>query len=242
MPFEIIRNDISKVKADVIVNTANPCLCIGPGVDEAIYKAAGKDELFKERKKIGVMSPGDVEETPAFGLCAKYVFHTVGPVWAGGNTGEERTLASCYRKSLEKAKNLGCESIAFPLISSGAYGFPKDRALKVAVSEISSFLLDNEMKVTLVVYDGESFGLSGKLFDNIREYIRENEVKKQRKRREAARIPSPDLESHILSDEYSFVTLNVLTSSEPKEEQYHIPYGSLQGSSKDDLEEMLRNR
>ena len=240
MPFEIIRNDISKVEADVIVNTANPCLCIGPGVDEAIYKAAGKDELFRERKKIGVMSPGDVEETPAFGLSAKYVFHTVGPVWAGGNTGEERTLASCYRKSLEKAKSLGCESIAFPLISSGAYGFPKDRALKVAVSEISSFLLENEMKVTLVVYDGESFGLSGKLFDNIREYIKENEVKKQR-RREAKRIPSTDPKCHILSAEYSFTPLNDLPSHEI-EESYHISHYNLEGAAPDDLEEILRNK
>ena len=176
MSLEIIRNDITKVLADAIVNTANPMVTVGYGVDSAIYEAAGKDELLAERKKIGVMRPGDVAETPAFDLPAKYIIHTVGPVWEGGNKGEVETVARCYRRSLEKAKELKCESIAFPLISSGTYGFPKDVALKTAVAEISGFLFNNEMTVYLVVYDKEAFEVSGKAFDDIASYIDESDV------------------------------------------------------------------
>ena len=176
MPLEIIRNDITKVHADAIVNTANPMVKIGSGVDEAIYNAAGKDELLKERKKIGVMHPGEVAETPAFNLPAKYIIHAIGPIWEGGTNGEVEIVAQCYKKSLEKAKELGCESIAFPLLASGTYGFPKDVALKTAISEISGFLFHNEMNVYLVVYDKESFEISSKAFDDVTEYIAESEV------------------------------------------------------------------
>ena len=140
MPLEIIRNDITKVTADAIVNTANPEPHIGAGVDAAIYKAAGRDELLAERMKIGRMEPGSAKATPAFGLDAKWIIHTVGPAWRGGNEGEQETVAKCYRNSLELAESLGAESIAFPLISTGTYGFPKDLALSTAISEISSFL------------------------------------------------------------------------------------------------------
>lgn len=175
MPLEIVRNDITKMKVDAIVNTANPMVTIGVGVDEAIYRAAGIDELFEERKKIGKMKRGEVAVTPAFNLDANYIIHTVGPVWDE----EEKSsaiLSLCYRDSLIKAKELECESIAFPLIASGAYSFPKEKALKIAINEISSFLFENEMTVYLVVYDKESFQVSGKLFNDIASYIDENEV------------------------------------------------------------------
>ena len=126
MPLNIIRNNIVKVSADAIVNTANPEVAVGAGVDQTIYEAAGFEELLAERAKIGPMRPGQAAATPAFALDAKYIIHTVGPVWCGGDFGEREAVASCYRRSLQLADELKCESIAFPLISTGTYGFPKE--------------------------------------------------------------------------------------------------------------------
>ena len=176
MPLEIIRNDITKVRADAIINTANPGVAVGRGVDSAIYEAAGRDLLLAERAKIGELRPGECAVTPAFALKAKYIIHTVGPAWEGGNSGEVETVAKCYRNSLELAKQLNCESAAFPLISSGTYGFPKDVALKTAISEISGFLFGNDMTVYLVVYDKTAFEVSGKAFSGVKSYIDESEV------------------------------------------------------------------
>ena len=176
MPLQIVRNDITKVKADAVVNTANPLAAVGAGVDSAIYKAAGYDKLLSERKKIGRMEPGEAKETPAFGLSAKYIIHTVGPAWCGGDKGEAETVAKCYRNSLELAEKLGCESIAFPLISTGTLGFPKGLALKTAISEITDFLFGSDMNVLLVVYNKEAFELSGKLVGDVRSYIEESQV------------------------------------------------------------------
>ena len=178
MPLNIIRNNIVKVSADAIVNTANPEVAVGAGVDQTIYEAAGFEELLAERAKIGPMRPGQAAATPAFALDAKYIIHTVGPVWCGGDFGEREAVASCYRKSLQLADELKCESIAFPLISTGTYGFPKDQALKIAISEISDFLFTHEMMVYLVVYDREAFVISGKAFSDIRSYIEEEDVKR----------------------------------------------------------------
>lgn len=182
MPLEIIRNDITKVEADAIVNTANPEVAYGAGVDSAIYAAAGAEELLAERAKIGRMLPGAAAVTPAFKLSAKYIIHTVGPVWQGGDHGEAETVASCYRNALNLAKENDCESIAFPLIATGTYGFPKDLALKIAIAEISSFLFENDMTVYMVVYDKEAFVLSGKLFSDVTEYIKENEILQRQER------------------------------------------------------------
>ena len=176
MALQIIRNNIINVEADAIVNTANPSVGIGRGVDSAIYRAAGRDRLLEARKEIGKMSPGEAAWTPAFDLHAKYIIHTVGPAWRGGDCGECETVAKCYSRSLELAAELGCESIAFPLIATGTYGFPKDEALRIAMEEISRFLLANEMEVLLVVYDKESFEVSGKLFSDIKSFIGDGEA------------------------------------------------------------------
>ena len=199
MPLNIIRNDISKVKADAIVNTANANVAVGAGVDQAIYEAAGFDELLAERAKIGPMKPGQAAATPAFALDAKYIIHTIGPAWQGGNYHERETVASCYRESLRIADELHCESVAFPLISTGTFGFPKDEALRIAVNEISSFLFTHDMTVHMVVYDKEAFVISGKAFPDIKEFIEEEDVKPPessylRRRRRMQQIASSKLD------------------------------------------------
>lgn len=172
MPFEIVRNDIVNMKVDAIVNTANPNPVIGSGVDSSIYEKAGS-ELLKEREKLGQIHFGAAAITDGFNLDAKYVIHTVGPIWIDGNNKEEKTLSSCYQKSLSLAKKYKCKSVAFPLISTGNYGFPKDLALEIAVREISSFILKNDIQVFLVVFDKDSFILSEKLFKSINSFIDE---------------------------------------------------------------------
>lgn len=167
MPFKIVRNDITKVKADVIVNTANPNPICASGTDLAIYEAAGKEKLLAERANIGKIARGDIAVTGAYNLKAKYIIHTVGPVWTDGLHHEFEILEDCYRKSLQKALELKCESIAFPLISTGVYGFPKDKALQIAVSVFSQFLTENEIEIILVVFDKRSF--HDKLFELIDE-------------------------------------------------------------------------
>ena len=174
MPFRIIRNDITKVKADVIVNTANPRPVIGGGTDTAIYNAAGKEQLLAQRRAIGDIAPGGAAFTDAFSLNAKYIIHTIGPSWIDGNHNEREILHSCYEKSLNLAAELECKSIAFPLIATGVYGFPKDEALQIALAEINKFLLSHDMKVILVVFDRKAFELSGKLVGDIEEYIDEH--------------------------------------------------------------------
>ncbi|MGM9941967.1 MAG: macro domain-containing protein [Bulleidia sp.] len=180
MPLKMIRNDITKVEADAIVNTANPKPKYASGTDRAVYLAAGVNELLKERMKIGEIAPGHAAVTPAFALHARYIIHTVGPAWHGGDHGEYEILRSCYAVSLAKAKQLGCTSIAFPLIATGVYGFPKDQALQIALDTISGFLMAEEMTVYLVVYDDESFQLSTRISQDVQSYINANHVVIQR--------------------------------------------------------------
>ena len=182
MPFKIVRNDITKVKADVIVNTANPNPICASGTDLAIYEAAGKEKLLAERANIGKIARGDIAVTGAYNLKAKYIIHTVGPVWTDGLHHEFEILEDCYRKSLQKALELKCDSIAFPLISTGVYGFPKDKALQIAVSVFSQFLTENEIEIILVVFDKRSFQLSAQIVGDIDSYICANYVRESYKK------------------------------------------------------------
>ena len=188
MSFKIVRNDITHVKADVIVNTANPKPIYASGTDLAIYQAAGADELLAERKKVGCIERGDIAVTGAYALNAKYIIHTVGPVWVDGKHEEFEILESCYEKSLQKALELGCDSIAFPLISTGVYGFPKDKALQIAVSVFSRFLLQNEMQIILVVFDKKAFQLSRQLVGEIDSYIDANYIRQKRRTEYSRRL------------------------------------------------------
>lgn len=179
MSLQIIRNDITKVRADAIVDTANPRPIIGGGTDKAIYDAAGADKLLAARKKIGDIKLGEAYVTPAFDLDANFIIHTTGPVWEGGNMEEREILRDCYINSLDLAYQYKCKSIAFPLISSGVYGFPKDVAIGVARASIEEFLADHEMKVYLVVFDDESLKASKESFKKIKEFVNDEYVQQQ---------------------------------------------------------------
>ena len=176
MPFQIIREDITNMDVDAIVNSANPKPMVGYGLDTMVYQKAGWKKIFEKRKAIGDIAPGQAAYTDGGDLKARYIIHAVGPAWQGGDHHERELLASSYRSSLELAEGLKCQSVAFPLISSGNYQFPKDEALTIALSEVNRFLLTSEMTVYLVVYDRKAVELSGRLFQHVDAYIDDHYV------------------------------------------------------------------
>ncbi len=170
MPLQIIRQDITKMKVDAIVNTTNEEMVGYSGVDYAVHTAAGA-ELDKECQRIAPLGLGTAKITKGYNLDAKYIIHTSGPVWQGGLAGESIVLKSCYLESLKLAVENGCESVAFPLISAGSYGYPKDKVLRFAVEVITEFLFEHELTVYLCVFDRTSYEFSKELFDEISEFI-----------------------------------------------------------------------
>ncbi len=178
MPFEIIQNDITRMRADAIVNTANPAPVIGGGTDYAIHSAAGP-QLLQARQQVGAIDTGCCAVTPAYRLPADLVIHAVGPVWQGGENDEEALLRQCYDRALVLAADLGCRSVAFPLISTGTYGFPRDRALKIAISAFRDFLEDHDMRIWLVVWDRDSVKISETLYNSVAKYVDEHYVEQQ---------------------------------------------------------------
>lgn len=175
MPLQIVRADITRMAVDAIVNAANTSLLGGGGVDGCIHRAAGP-RLLEACKRLGGCPTGSAKATKAFNLPAEYVIHAVGPVWQGGIRGEERLLRSCYRRALELAYNLDCKTVAFPLISAGAYRYPREQALHVAMDEIGKFLMEHDLVVYIVIYDGNRDFLSPKRMSEIESYIDENYV------------------------------------------------------------------
>lgn len=185
MPFKIVRNDITKMKTEAIVNAANTELIMGGGVCGAIFKAAGVQELQKECDSIGKCEVGQAVITKGYNLPAKYIIHTVGPIWRGGKQNEDKLLHSAYTSSLNLALEHDIKSISFPLISSGIYGYPKDKALRIAINAIGEFLLKHDMDVYLVVYGKDTVLLSEKLFSKIEKYIDDNYIQETHRTLEA---------------------------------------------------------
>ncbi len=178
MPFQIIRNDITKVKADAVVNTANPKVTVGSGVDSAIYNAAGREKLLAERQKIGYLAPGEVVVTPAFDLNAKYIIHASGPRWEGGAKGEADILRACYDNALQLAVDYNCKSIAFPLLATGSYGFPQRLGMEIAVDSFTGFLEEYDIEIFLVVFGKKSVKVSGELGEEVAGFIDDEYVSK----------------------------------------------------------------
>ena len=211
MPFLMIRNDITKVAADAIVNPANRNILQGSGTSRAIYQAAGEQELTAACEAIGYCEPGRAVCTSAFGLPAKYIFHAVCPAWHGGVAGEAEQLASVYHSALELAAEYHCESVAFPLLSSGNYGYPKEQAFRIAVDTITQYVMDHDLTVYLVLYDRHSLAVSRKLFASVEEYIDDHYVAQNDESYEFDRNNYKHKDFPLLSEKSHFTDDTVMT-------------------------------
>ena len=211
MPFLMIRNDITKVAADAIVNPANRNLLQGSGTSRAIYQAAGEQELTAACEAIGYCDLGRAVCTPAFGLPVKYIFHAVCPAWHGGVAGEAEQLASAYHSALELAAEHHCESVAFPLLSSGNYGYPKEQAFRIAVDTITQYVMDHDLTVYLVLYDRHSLAVSRKLFASVEEYIDDHYVAQNDESYEFDRNNYKHKDFPLLSENSHFTDDTVMT-------------------------------
>ena len=219
MPFLMIRNDITRVHADAIVNPANSELLRGSGTSAAIYQAAGRAELDKACRKIGHCDEGSAVITEAFNLPADYIIHAVGPAWTGSEKKDTEILYRTYISALELADENRAESVAFPLLSSGNYGFPKETALKTAVHAISDFLMEHEMLVYLVIFDKESFQVSRKLSQSVEEYIDDHYADEQEEEEEYCFEARSVRMASALDNEYS-LSLDDIMEQEKEEETF----------------------
>ena len=194
MSLKIVRNDITRMRTQAIVNTANARPIVGPGCDMAIYRAAGYEQLLAYRQeKIGTVAEGEAFITPGFDLPADYIIHAVSPLYRDGGQGEEEKLRSCYRRSLALARDNKIRSVAFPLISTGSFGYPKEEGLRIAVDEINAFLLGQPMEVYLVVFDEKSTSLGERLYPKLEAYIDRNYVEEMRTEEYGASMPLPSM-------------------------------------------------
>ncbi|MCF0114114.1 MAG: macro domain-containing protein [Erysipelotrichaceae bacterium] len=255
MPLEIIRNDITLVKADAIVNTANPEVFVGSGVDGAIYNAAGKEELLKEREKIGRLAFGEVGVTPAFNLKAKYIFHASGPVYIDGQHNEAQLMQQCYEKCMELAIEKKCKSIAFPLMGTGSYGYPRSEAFSIATTVFTKYLTKSDILVYLVIFDDKSFGVTSSVFPDVKSYIDAHYVEEKiveeyepRRRRRAfadAYIDERDLECYEASICYSEAIDSEPEESLPRKPKANKAFTGQVGSKpsyKDLLDEVTKTK
>lgn len=220
MPFRIVRNDITKMHLDAIVNTANPMPEYGPGIDTAVYEAAGVDKLLARRREIGVVERGSSFITDGYALPAKYIIHTVGTAWRGGDQGEEEIIRKCYRSIFTLVVDNNIESLGIPLLASGSYGFPKGIALRIAISEIESFMADHDPELYLVVFDEKSFSLSSELYGDIDAYINDNYVE-EKKKEEYSAFRSPGVSSAERRSRKNLLGVSLGKAAAPKEKMLY---------------------
>ncbi|MCR4787520.1 MAG: macro domain-containing protein [Lachnospiraceae bacterium] len=232
MPFKIVRNDITRMHCDAIVNTASRYAVdtfeeVGPGCDKAIYKAAGADKLIAARKEIGEMAEGEAAITPGFDLPASYIIHAVSPAFIDGESGEEEKLRNCYRNSLRIAAENGIRSIAFPLIATGSFGYPQEEGMRIAVDEINVFLLYHDMLIYLVVFGTKATELGERIYPDLEAYIDHNYVDNKREEEygdmcfDSVPIGSP--EDGPYSRRRESLTRRLFNRRKAKEAASHIP-------------------